>query len=241
MFASACGTRRGDASTKSDLGTEVAEDRRELTTGVGAADHHDRRWQPGQVPQSVEGERELRSRDRGSTGVSADGDDHRVPAEGSAVQDPHRVRVDERGWSGLVDQVDPVAADEVGQSLLLVCVVGDPSRVAEGRRDVHVGSVATQAELRPRSCVTDQPGGPGQRADRSWPLVQAGAAEALRLDQGDVDAELTSLQRGSGAGGSAAEYETPHDRPDFLPVGSAWRHLSRVNSPGASGRYVSST
>src|SRR5215218_1157325 len=42
-----------------DLGAEVTEDRGELAAGVGAADHHDRRRQPGQVAQPVEGAREL--------------------------------------------------------------------------------------------------------------------------------------------------------------------------------------
>ena len=42
-----------------DLSAGVAEDRGELTAGVGAADHRDRRRQLDQVAESVEGEREL--------------------------------------------------------------------------------------------------------------------------------------------------------------------------------------
>jgi hypothetical protein len=44
-----------------DLGAEVAEDRGELAAGVGATDYRDRRRQPGQVAQSVEGAREFRA------------------------------------------------------------------------------------------------------------------------------------------------------------------------------------
>jgi hypothetical protein len=93
-----------------------------------------------------------------------------------------------------------------------VRVVGDPAGIAEGCGDVHLRRRAAQAELFPGTCVAEQAGSPGKRADRRRPLIEAGAAELLGLDQGDVGAELTSLQRRGGPGGSATEYENLHHR-----------------------------
>ena len=110
----------------------------------------------------------------------------------SGIRD--RVRVDEQGRPDVLDHFDAVAADQVNQSPLLVRIDGEPSGVAQRRSEVP-RRIATQAELSPRPSVADQPGGPGQRADRTRPFVRPRATEPPRLDQRDVGAELTSLQR----------------------------------------------
>jgi hypothetical protein len=64
--------------------------------------------------------------------VPANRDDG-VPTEAAPVRDPRRVRIDELGRPGALDQVDTLAADDLGQSFLLVRIIGDSSGVGERR------------------------------------------------------------------------------------------------------------
>lgn len=130
--------------------------------------------------------------------------------------------VDEPGRSCLLDQVDPLAAHHLGQSPLLMRIAGDPVGGGEGGGDVHLGGDAPQAELPPGLGVTHQPSGAGQGADRCRPLVQAGPAHSLGLDQGHVGAKLTGLQRRRGPGGPATKHEHSHHCPTVgrrVPMG----------------------
>jgi hypothetical protein len=145
--------------------------------------------------------------------MPTDRHDDGVAAEGTPVGDPHRVRVDEAGRSGLLDQLDPLATHHLGQSPLLMRVLGDPVGIGQGGGDVHLGGITPQAELPPGAGVTDQPGRPGQGPDRGRPLVQAGPAHPLGLDQGHLGAKLTGLQRRRGPGRPAAKHQQSHHRP----------------------------
>src|SRR6266498_1326993 len=91
---------------QNDLGTEVGQDGGELATGIRATDHRDRRWQRGEAAKVLIGQRKLGAGNRQPTGMPADRNDDGVPAEGAPVGDSHRVRVDEPGRSGTLDQVD---------------------------------------------------------------------------------------------------------------------------------------
>jgi hypothetical protein len=79
--------------------------------------------------------------------MPTDRHDDGVAAEGTPVGDPHRVRVDEAGRSGLLDQLDPLATHHLGQSPLLMRVLGDPVGIGQGGGDVHLGGITPQAEL----------------------------------------------------------------------------------------------
>ena len=92
-----------------------------------------------------------------------------------------------------LDQLDAATADEVGQPLGARGRSRRPGRRLSSAAAMSTcGRIAAQAELVPRAGVAHQPGGPGQRADRTGTLVQAGAAEPLGLDERDLRAELTA-------------------------------------------------
>jgi hypothetical protein len=202
--------KAGRRLDEGDLGAEVGQDRGELAAGIGATDHRHRRGQRGEAANVLIGQRELGTRDRQPTGMPADRDDDGVPAEGAPVGGSHRVRVDEPGRSCVLDQVDPLATDDFGQSPLLVRVAGDPVGVGERGGDVDLRDIAPHAKLPPGLGVTQQASGAGQGADRCRPLVQAGPAHSLGLDQRHVGAKLTGLQRRAGPGGSTTEHEHSH-------------------------------
>jgi hypothetical protein len=130
-----------------------------------------------------------------------------------------------RGRPGALDQVDTLACDELGHSLVLVGVAGDSFGVGNGGGDVNLRGHAPQAELLPGLGVTHQPSGAGQGADGGRPLVQASPAHSLGLDQGHVGAKHTGLQRRGGPGGPAAKHEHSHHRPTgrrWAPVDITW-------------------
>jgi hypothetical protein len=110
------------------------------------------------------------------------------------------VRMRDKAWRRL-DQSNP--GTEVGQ---------DRGELATGNGDVHLRGIAPQAKLPPGLGVTHQASGAGQSTDRSRPLIQAGTAHSLGLDQRHVGAKLTGLQRRSGPGGSAAKHKYSHHR-----------------------------
>ncbi len=143
----------GRVLDKRDVATEVRQDRRELTAGVGRPDDADPVGQRGQAAHVLVGQAELGPGDRQSPRPAADGDDHPIRSPRPAVGRGDRVGVDEPGVAGLLDEVDPDGADVVGDALALIEVAGHPLGVGQGGGDVDLGPWPAQAERFPRAPV----------------------------------------------------------------------------------------
>ena len=177
---------------------------------VSAAPITQRDGQGAQGAHVVERQRQLGAGDRQPRGAAADGDDEPVCAPGPAILGPDRVRIEEAGVAGLLDQVDARRADVIGHVLALVGVPGYPVGVGESRGEVHLRPRPAEAERLPRAPVPHEAGGPGQRAHGRRALIQGRPAHAPPLDEADVGAELGGLERGRCAGGAAAKDEHAH-------------------------------
>lgn len=59
------------------------------------------------------------------------------------------MRVDEHRRTGTVDEIDPMTAQRIGQSLLIMQVVGHPPGAGERRGDVDLRTGAVEAQSLP--------------------------------------------------------------------------------------------
>ena len=199
---------------------EVAQDRGELAAGVGPADDRDRHRQLGQAADVVVGHGQLGTGDGQPPGVPADRDDDGVTGErcGRPVTRTVCGSTNKAGPACWMRSM-PRLRIESASRFCSLCVVGKPSGVFQRCDDVELRSVATQAKLPPRACVsTIVRAARAKRADWTRAAVQARTAQPLCLDQSDFGPKFPSLERSGGASRSAADYENPHDQPDSSPI-----------------------
>ena len=144
---------RQDLRTRLDqkhVDTEIGQDRCDLTSRVRCSHHCDLSRKRTQGTEVVVAQGQFRPGDRECRGTPADGNDDPISPPLAPVSPVNGVRIAELHRPQMLEELDPLSSDIVGNSLLVVGVAGHPVTVAQHRREVGLRWFPTQAEALPR-------------------------------------------------------------------------------------------
>ena len=158
------------------------------------------------------------------SGMSADRQDDAVGPPTATVAGSQRVRIGEANRPEVLDEVDPVMPQLVGEVLFLNDVAGDSIAVGQDCLQVGLGRRSFETEYGPRGPVSRQPCGPSHRAHRCRTSVEVGAPDLIGFQQCDCGVQLAGLHGRGDTGGS------PSDDQDLCVVD----HVVRRPAVGAA-------
>ena len=192
---------------ETDAAAKIGKDGSDLASGVGRSDDGGCRRESFERSNVAIGESQLRPRDGQPSCVPAHGQDDVISMPTAIVARCQSVRVGEPNRPEVLDEVDPVTSQLVGQVFLLSDVAGHTIAVCQNGLKVGYRTRPFEAERGPRVPVSGQPRGPRHCANGCRPPVDVGSTDLVCLQQRDGGTVLAGLDGGSDPGGAPSDHE----------------------------------